>query len=81
MTEERRRDLVKLARKQTEEGRVAMRNIRRDAKEMLETLEKDGDISEDESRRGLDKLQQLTDDMIGQIDRLLETKEKEIMEV
>jgi ribosome recycling factor len=81
LTEERRRDLVKLARKHTEEGRVAMRNIRRDAKEMLETLEKDGDISEDESRRGLEKLQHLTDDMIAQLDRLLETKEKEIMEV
>jgi len=81
LTEERRRDLVKLARKHTEEGRVAIRNIRRDAKEMLETLEKDGDISEDESRRGIEKLQHLTDDMIGQLDRMLDTKEKEIMEV
>ncbi len=81
LTEERRRDLVKIARKHAEEGRVAIRNIRRDAKEMLEQLEKDGDISEDENHRGLERLQHLTDDMIAQLDRLLHTKEQEIMEV
>lgn len=81
LTEERRRDLVKLARRQAEEGRVAIRNIRREAKEMLEQFEEAGDISEDESRRGLERLQQLTDDTIAQLDRLLHAKEQEIMEV
>jgi ribosome recycling factor len=81
LTEERRRDLVKLARRQAEEGRVAIRNIRREAKEMLEQFEEAGEISEDESRRGLDRLQQLTDDTIAQLDRLLHAKEQEIMEV
>jgi ribosome recycling factor len=81
LTEERRRDLVKVARKHTEEGRVAIRNIRRDAKEMLEQFEQDGEISEDESRRGVERLQHLTDEMIAQLDRLLQTKEQEIMEV
>lgn len=81
LTEERRRDLVKIARKYTEEGRVSIRNIRRDAKEMIEQLEKDGEISEDESRRGIERLQHLTDESIAQLDRLLQTKEQEIMEV
>jgi ribosome recycling factor len=81
LTEERRRDLVKVARKHAEEGRVAIRNIRRDAKEMLEQFEQDGEISEDESRRGVDRLQHVTDEMIAHLDRLLQTKEQEIMEV
>jgi len=81
LTEERRRDLVKVARRHAEEGRVAIRNVRREAKEMLEQFEEAGDISEDESRRGIERLQHLTDDMIAQLDRLLHTKEQEIMEV
>jgi len=81
LTEERRKDLVKIARKHAEEGRVAIRNLRREAKEMFEQFEKDGDISEDESRRGLERLQHLTDDMIAQLDRLLHAKEQEILEV
>ena len=81
LTEERRKELVKVARKHTEEGRVAIRNIRREAKEMLEQMEEDGDISEDDSRRGIDRLQHLTDETIAHLDKLLETKEKEIMEV
>jgi ribosome recycling factor len=81
LTEERRRDLVKIARKQGEEGRVAMRNIRREAKEMLEELEEEGEVSEDDSRRAQERLQQLTDEMIAQLDRVLAAKEKEIMEV
>jgi len=81
LTEERRRDLGKIARKHGEEGRVAIRNIRRDAKEMLEQLEEDGDISEDDSRRAQERLQHLTDEMIAQLDRLLHSKEQEIMEV
>jgi ribosome recycling factor len=81
LTEERRRDLVKVARRHAEEGRVSIRNIRRDAKEMLESLETDGEISEDESRRGIERLQELTDEMIAQLDRALHTKEQEILEV
>jgi ribosome recycling factor len=81
LTEERRRELVKVARKHAEEGRVSIRNIRREAKEMLEALEHDGEISEDESRRGVERLQELTDEMIAQLDHLLHTKEQEIMEV
>jgi ribosome recycling factor len=81
LTEERRRDLVRIARKHAEEGRVAIRNVRREAKEILEQLEHDGEISEDESRRGIERLQQLTDEMIAQLDRLLHVKEQEIMEV
>jgi ribosome recycling factor len=81
LTEERRKDLVKIARRHGEEGRVAIRNVRREAKEMLERLEEDGDISEDDARRAQDRLQHLTDDMIAQLDRLLHGKEQEIMEV
>ena len=81
LTEERRRDLVKVARKHGEEGRVAVRNIRREAKEMLEELEEEGEVSEDDSRRAQERLQQLTDEMIAQLDRVLAAKEKEIMEV
>ena len=81
LTEERRRDLVKVARKHGEEGRVAIRNIRREAKEMLEELEEEGEVSEDDSRRAQERLQHLTDEMIAQVDRVLASKEKEIMEV
>ena len=81
LTEERRKELVKVSRKHGEEGRVAVRNIRREAKEMLEELEKEGEISEDDSRRAQERLQRLTDEMIANLDRLLATKEKEIMEI
>lgn len=81
LTEERRKDLAKIARRQAEEGRVAIRNVRREAKEMFEQFEDDGDISEDDCRRGLERLQQLTDETIAQLDRLLQVKEQEIMEV
>ncbi len=81
LTEERRHDLVKLARKLAEEGRVAIRNIRREAKEMIEELEEEGEISEDEARRAQEELQKLTDRFIGEIDALLQRKEAEILEV
>jgi len=81
LTEERRRELVKVARKHAEEGRVAIRNVRREAKEMIEQLEDDGEVSEDESKRGLDELQKLTDKSIAEIDALLSAKDKEIMEL
>ncbi len=81
LTEERRKELAKVARKHTEEGRVAIRNIRREAKEMIEELKDDGDVSEDDAKRGLDELQKLTDKTIADIDKLLAAKEVEIMAV
>ena len=81
LTEERRRELVKVVRKHAEEGRVAIRNIRRDHKDKVEHLEKEGSVSEDDSRRAVDELQKLTDRYIKEIDGLLTAKEKEIMEV
>lgn len=81
LTEERRRDLVKLVRGEAEQGRVAVRNIRRDANSDLKALLKDKDISEDEERRGQDDIQKLTDAAIKEIDVILEAKEKELMEV
>lgn len=80
LTEERRKELVKVARKHAEEGRVAVRNVRRDAKEVIDRLEDDGDVSEDDAKRGLDELQKLTDKVIAEIDALLAAKDKEIME-
>lgn len=81
LTEERRRDLVKLVRKLAEEGRVAVRNIRREANEMIKTKEKKGEISEDDSREIQKEIQDITDDFIKQIDEVLEKKEEEIMQV
>ncbi|KRT76254.1 MAG: ribosome recycling factor, ribosome recycling factor [Armatimonadetes bacterium CSP1-3] len=81
LTEERRRDLVKVVRKHAEEGRVAVRNIRREAKEMIEELEESGDVSEDAAQRAMEELQKLTDELIAAVDKALEAKEKEIMEL
>jgi ribosome recycling factor len=81
LTEERRRDLVKVVRRQAEEGRVAVRNIRRDHKDKLAHQEKAGALSEDANRRAVDELQKLTDRFIKDIDALLSAKESEIMEV
>ncbi len=81
LTEERRKELVKVAHRHAEEGRVAIRNIRREAKEMIEELEDSGDVSEDDAKRGLEELQKLTDKAIADVDALLAAKDKEIMEV
>ena len=81
LTEERRRDLVKVVRKHAEEGRVAVRNVRREAKEMIEDLEKEGEVSEDASARAVEELQRLTDEFIAAVDRALEGKEKEVLEL
>ena len=81
LTEERRKELVKIAHRHAEEGRVAIRNVRREAKEMIEKLEEDGDIAEDDAKRGLDELQKLTDKYIADVEALLAGKDKEIMEV
>lgn len=81
LTEERRRDLIKIVRSETEGARVAIRNIRRDANNDLKKLVKDKAISEDEERRAQDDIQKLTDKCIADVDKILETKEAELMEI
>ncbi len=81
LTEERRKELVRVVRNKAEEQRVAVRNIRRDANEELKEMENIGDISEDNYHRGLENVQELTNNYIEMIDELLEEKEAEIMEV
>lgn len=81
LTQERRQELVKLVRKKAEEGRVAIRNIRRDTNDQLKAKQKEGEITEDELRRGQDEVQKLTDRYIKEIDNMLAAKEKEIMEI
>lgn len=81
LTEQRRQELVKQVRKMSEESRVAVRNIRRDANDELKKAEKQGDISEDENRRGMDKIQNLTDKYVSEIDSVTRAKEDELMEV
>ena len=79
--EERRKELVKVVRKLAEEGRVAVRNVRRDVMHHLQDLVKNGDVGDDEERRAEERLQKLTDDHTKSIDDLLKHKEAEIMEV
>lgn len=81
LNEERRRELVKVAGKYVESTRVAIRNIRRDGMDELKKAEKDGDISEDEQKRYADDVQKATDDHIGQAEKLMTEKEKDIMAV
>lgn len=80
-TEERRCDLVKQCKGIAEDGRIAVRNIRRDANTKLDKLSKGGEISEDDARRASEEVQRLTDSTIKQIDELLQHKEAEVMEV
>ncbi len=80
LTGERRKDLVKLVRHKAEDGRVAVRNLRRGAKSQLEHLEHDHEISEDDLRRAEKELQQLTDRCVGEIDTMLKHKEQELLE-
>jgi ribosome recycling factor len=81
LTEERRKDLVKLVKKENEEAKIAIRNIRRDANDDLKKLEKNGEITEDDQRGYSDDIQKLTDDHIAKIDQITKDKEKEILEV
>jgi ribosome recycling factor len=81
LTSERRKEFVKLAAKYAEEGRVAVRNVRRDGIDGVRKQEKNSEISEDESRDLQDQIQKLTDKYIGKIDACLADKEKEIMTV
>ena len=81
LTEERRKQLVKLVKKRAEESKIAVRNIRRDSNEGLKKLEKEEHVSEDEVKKEHDEIQKITDAFIKRIDELAEHKEKEIMEV
>lgn len=80
LTEERRRELVRVCQHTAEQGRVAVRNVRREAIERVRRLEKDGEISEDELHRAQEEIQKLTDEYIGKIEALLAHKEAELME-
>jgi len=79
LTEERRKDLVKVVHKIIEEGRISIRNLRREANEQLKDLEKSHEISEDNLKRALDNIQELTDDYIKKLNTIQDTKEKEIL--
>ena len=80
LTEERRKELVKIVHKIIEEGRVAIRNIRRDANDHLKKSEKDHDLSEDNLKRATDNIQEMTDDHINNLNKIQAAKEKEILE-
>jgi ribosome recycling factor len=79
LTEERRKQLAKTAHKIAEEGRVTVRNIRREANDKLKAMAKDKKVAEDEERRGHDQIQKTTDRFIAKIDELLKKKEQEIL--
>ncbi len=81
LTEERRKELVKLVKKLGEEGKISVRNVRRECNDEIKNGEKSGDFSEDESKRAIKKIQQITDEYIEKADEIVEQKEKEIMEI
>jgi len=81
LTEERRRDLIKVVRAEAENARVAVRNVRRDANGEFKTLLKDKDITEDEEHRGQDDIQKMTDKFVAEIDKALAVKESELLAV
>lgn len=81
LTEERRRDMVKLVRHEGEAAKVAIRNVRRDANNDLKTWLKDKKVTEDEERRAQEDIQKLTDKFIAEVDKVLAVKEKELMEI
>jgi len=80
LTEERRKELVKVIGKMCEDYKVAIRNIRRDSNEFLKMAKKEGDISEDDLYKGQDKVQEITDEFVKRIDEIFKEKEKEILE-
>jgi ribosome recycling factor len=81
LTEERRKELVKLVKHRAEEARVAVRNIRRDEQHGIQELEKRGEVSQDEAKRALEQLQKITDRFVAEVDEVAERKELEILEV
>ena len=80
LTQEKRKDLVKVIQKKAEEVRVVVRNLRRDGNDQVKAAEKKGDISEDEAKRSMEEIQKKTDKYIKQVDQVAEAKQKEIME-
>jgi len=81
LTEERRREMVKLARRLGEDAKIAIRNVRREANETLKKLEKEKEISEDDLKRGEKDVQDLTDSFVQKVDETIDKKEKEVMEI
>ena len=81
LTEERRRDLIKVVKSEGENSKVAIRNARRDANDALKKLIKDKEISEDDERRAQDDVQKVTDQYIGEIDKIIESKEKDLLAI
>jgi ribosome recycling factor len=81
LTEERRKDLIKVVRAEAEQGRVALRNVRRDANSDIKELLKEKEIGEDESRKAEEGIQKLTDSFVKQVDTMLAEKERELMEI
>lgn len=81
LTEERRKDLVRMLHKMAEEGRIAVRHARQEANKEIKRREHEHEVSEDEARRQMDQVQGLTDEFVGKIDELLKSKEEEVMEV
>jgi ribosome recycling factor len=81
LTEDRRKEMVKLIKRMTEDAKVAIRNVRRDANDSLKKLEKDKEISEDELKRGEKEIQDLTDGFVKKTDEVMAVKEKEVMEI
>ena len=81
LTEERRKEYVKLTKNRAEEARTAIRNVRRHEKDAMERMEKDGECSQDELHRGEQRLQQITDKYVGEVDSMLQHKERELLEV
>ena len=81
LTEERRKELVKVAKGKAEDARIAIRNIRRDGNDEIKAAEKEGHVSEDDSKKAISEIQKITDEYIEQVNTLLEAKEEEIMEV
>ncbi len=81
LTEERRRDIVKQVKVKGEDHKVAIRNERRDAKELISASEKDGDIAADEAKKAMEKMQKATDDGVKKVDEIVAAKEKDVMQV
>ncbi len=81
LTEERRKEIVKQVKSKGEDHKIAIRNERRDAKELIEASEKDGDIAADEAKKALEKMQKATDDGVKKVDEIVAAKEKDVMQV
>lgn len=81
MTEERRRDVVKMVKSRSEEAKVSIRNVRKDVRDTIKTLEKDGEIGQDDSKRAQEQLQKITDESTSEVDQSTASKEAEVMQV